>query len=266
MAQDFLDTLLGRGTPAANPMEAARRGARRVFPKRFWREVGVAERHGAFAVALDGKLARTPLRHELAVPSRGLGEALAQEWRGLGAEINPARMPLTRLVYAAIDAVAADPQPVAAEVVKYAGSDLVCYREATNERLASRQAAQWDPPLAHLREAIGARFTLAAGVMFVGQPPEAIAAVARAVSMMPVPFGLAALHSATTLGGSAVLALAVSLGRLSADEAWAAAHVDEDFQVEAWGEDAEAAERRAARRAEFDAAALVLAAMRPARA
>jgi chaperone required for assembly of F1-ATPase len=146
--------------------------------------------------------------------------------------------------------------------VKYAGSDLLCYRETTNERLALRQAVHWDPPLAYMREALGAHFTLTRGVVFVEQSKDAIEAVRRAVWRVPAPFGLAALHSATTLTGSAILALTLAAGRLSPDEVWAAAHVDEDFQIEAWGADAEAAERRAGRRAEFDAAARVLASSR----
>jgi chaperone required for assembly of F1-ATPase len=260
--EDFLDALLGPAEVSGDPMEAARRGARRVLPKRFWREVSVVEREGRFAIALDGKTARTPARNELRVPDRILCDAIAKEWRELGDEIDPSRMPLTRLVVAAIDAVAFVPSPVAAEIVKYAGSDLLCYREVTNERLAARQAIHWDPPLAYMRDALGARLELAAGVTFVEQPADAIAAIERAVASWPAPFGLAALHSATTLTGSAILALALGAGRLTADEAWAAAHVDEDFQIEAWGRDEEAMRRRAGQRAEFDAAALVLAVVR----
>jgi chaperone required for assembly of F1-ATPase len=259
MPENFLDSLLGPVAERPNPMEAARRHAKRALPKRFWREAEAAEREGGFALALDGKLARTPGRNELLVPDRDLAEAIAAEWRALGEEVDAARMPLTRLVFAAIDAVALSPGPVAAEIVKYAGSDLLCYREAGNGRLAQRQAAHWDPPLAHVREVHGARFNLAAGVVFTEQPPEALAAMARAVAQWDEPLGLAALHSATTLSGSAILALALAGGFLSADKAWAAAHVDEDFQIEVWGEDEEAMRQRAARRAEFDAAALVLA-------
>jgi chaperone required for assembly of F1-ATPase len=262
MPADFLESILGPAISHLDPMESARRGAKRVLPKRFWREVTVVEREGGFALALDGKIAKTPLRREFAVPDRLLAEAIAAEWRALDDEVDPGRMPLTRLVYAAIDAVALAPVPVAAEIVKYAGSDLLCYREAENERLAARQAKHWDPPLAHMREAYGARFVLAAGVVFVEQPAEALAAVERTVARWSEPLGLAALHSATTLTGSAILALELGAGRLSADEAWAAAHVDEDFQIEAWGQDEEAMQRRAARRAEFDAAALVLERMR----
>ncbi|SDR40501.1 Chaperone required for the assembly of the F1-ATPase [Rhizobiales bacterium GAS113] len=259
---DFLESLFGVGVDPLDPREASRRSARRALPKRFWREVAVVERGEGFAVALDGKIARTPSRHELAVPNRVLAEALAGEWRDLDTEINPSRMPLTRLVNTAIDAVAAHAEAVAADIVKYAESDLICYREALNERLAARQAAHWDQPLAYMREAYGARFTLAAGVIFTPQPEAAIAAVAVAVSQLPAPFGLAALHSVTTLTGSAILALALAAGRLSPDAAWAAAHVDEDFQIAAWGEDAEAQERRAARRVEFDAAAFLLSTLR----
>jgi chaperone required for assembly of F1-ATPase len=258
MPSDFLESLLGPATSNLDPMEAARRGARRVLPKRFWREVALAEREGAFALALDGKIAKTPARNDFAVPDRPLAEAIAAEWRELGDEIDPARLPLTRLVYAAIDAVSLTPEPVAAEIVKYAGSDLLCYREAVNERLAARQAAHWDPPLAHMREVHGVRFALAAGVVFVEQPTEVVEGVERAVAHWSEPLGLAALHSATTLTGSAILALALAGGHTSPNDAWTAAHVDEDFQIEAWGQDEEAMQRRAARRAEFDAAALVL--------
>ena len=262
MPENFLESLLGPAISHLDPMESARQGARRVLPKRFWREVGVAERGGGFAVTLDGRVARTPHRNELALPSRPLADAAMAEWRALGEEIDPSRMPLTRLANAAIDAVARAPEPVAAEIVKYAGSDLICYREASKERLASRQTAHWDPPLAFMEQAYGARFRLAAGVVFVEQPPEALEAVEHAVGEWKEPLCLAALHSATTLTGSAILALALAAGRLTPDAAWAAAHVDEDYQIELWGEDEEASLRRSARRAEFDAAALVLSLMR----
>ncbi|MBV9433829.1 MAG: ATPase [Hyphomicrobiales bacterium] len=259
---DFLEGLLGPATSPLDPGEAAKRGAKRVLPKRFWRDVGITSHLDGFALTLDGKLVRTPGRHVLAVPNAVLAEALATEWRAMEVSIDPAKMPLTRLVYAALDCVARTPLPVAREIVKYAGSDLLCYREAENQRLAARQAEHWDPALAHMRDAFGIRFNLGAGVMFVEQESDAMEAVRRAVSHVPAPFGLAALHAVTTLTGSAILGLALANGRLSPDEVWAAAHVDEDFQIEAWGEDAEAAARRAARRAEFDAAALMLATLR----
>ena len=230
---------------------------KRVLPKRFWSSVTVEERGGRFGVALDGKPIKTPRGHAFVVPSRGLAEAAAAEWAAIDQDIDLARMPLTRLLYAAIDEVEPNAERVAAEIVKYAGSDLTCYRDAENARLGARQAAHWDAPLAWVREALGARFNLAAGVKFIAQPQETLAAIARMVSETPKPFALAALHSATTLTGSAILALALARGRLSADEAWAAAHVDEDFQNEHWGVDEEARVRREARWREMEAAAVV---------
>ena len=259
---NFFESLLGQVVDPTDPMEASRRSAKRSLPKRFWREVTVAEEGGGFAVMLDGRLARTPLRNPLAVPSRDLSEELAREWRELDGDIDPARMPLTRLVNTAIDAVAANSEAVAGDIVKYAGSDLLCYREAANQKLAARQSAHWDEPIAFMREAHGARFALAAGIVFTPQPEEAIAAIASAVARLPQPFVLAAAHSVTTLTGSAVLALALAAGRLTPDAVWVAAHVDEDFQIEAWGEDEEAKAHRAARRLEFDAAAHVLQTLR----
>jgi chaperone required for assembly of F1-ATPase len=262
MADDFLERFLGSKAATPNPVEAARRATKRVLPKRFWRSVTVLERAGGFfGIALDGKPTKTPRGNALAVPSRLLAEALVAEWAGLGEEFDPGRMPLTRLLHRAIDDVAQNPGRVAAEIVKYAGSDLLCYRDADNARLGAREAAHWDAPLAWAHEALGARFDLAAGVKFIEQPKETLAAVARFLAKASIPFGLAALHSATTLTGSAILALALSRGRLSPEEAWAAAHVDEDFQIEAWGADQEAMARRAAQRTEFDAAALVLVAI-----
>ena len=150
-------------------------------------------------------------------------------------------------------------EAVAAEIERYAGSDLLLYRATEPEDLVAAQAKHWDPVLAWAGEALGARFTLAQGVKHVAQPQAAIHAVRGEIARYKSPFELAALMSLTNLSGSALLALALARGRLSVDEAWAAAHVDEDWNVKRWGEDAEAMARRAARRLEFDAAARMLA-------
>jgi chaperone required for assembly of F1-ATPase len=249
---------LEQGT-AANPIEAARRAMRPALPKRFYKEAAVGERNGQFVLLLDGKPARTPARNPVAMPSRALAEAVTAEWNALGDTIDPKRMPLTRLVNVAIDRVANETDAVIAETAKYAGSDLLCYRAGDPAGLAALQAREWDPVLAWVREEFGVRFTLAEGVNFVAQPEESLAAVRAEVERYAAPFPLAALATATALTGSVLLALALARGRLSADAAWAAAHVDEDWNIAQWGEDAEAARRRAARRAEFDAAAKVLA-------
>ena len=150
-------------------------------------------------------------------------------------------------------------EAVAAEIERYAGSDLLLYRATEPEGLVAAQAKHWDPVLAWAGEVLGARFTLAQGIKHIAQPEAAIHAIRAEIARYTSPFQLAALMSLTQISGSALLALALARGRLSADAAWAAAHVDEDWNIQRWGEDAEAMRRRAARRLEFDAAARMLA-------
>ncbi|MGJ3263793.1 MAG: ATP12 family chaperone protein [Salinarimonas sp.] len=244
--------------PAArDPRDAARSAMVPELPKRFYAQAQVEPHAQGFALLLDGRPARTPGKRPLVAPTRPAGEALAAEWQAQDERIDPRTMPLTRLLNVAIDAVGAAMDPVAEEVVKYAGSDLVCYRAGEPDRLVDAQAAAWDPVLAFARERLGARFVLAEGVMFVEQPREALDAVAARVSRETSPFALAALSVMTTLTGSALIALAVADAALPAEEAWEAAHVDELHQERVWGADAIATERREARRAEFAAAALL---------
>jgi chaperone required for assembly of F1-ATPase len=201
---------------------------------------------------------RTPAKAGLVVPSRALAEAIAAEWEAQATHIDAATMPLTRLANTAIDGVAARHAQVCADIAAFAASDLVCYRAEGPEPLVQRQGRQWDPVLAWAGEALGARFEVASGLMPVAQPEGAAAAVAAALAGLDA-FRLAALHVMTTLTGSALLALAHARGALSAEAAWAAAHVDEDWQIGQWGEDAQAAARRARRWAEMQAASRMLA-------
>jgi chaperone required for assembly of F1-ATPase len=217
------------------------------------------ERDGAFELVLDGRPARTPAKNPVAVPTRALGEALAAEWQAQAATIDPRAMPLTRIVNSAIDGVAPRRAAVAADIAAYAGADLVCYRAGEPERLVAEQARAFDPILAWAREALGAQFVLSEGVMHVAQPEAALAAVRARVEAIGSPFRLAALHVMTTLTGSVLIALAHTEGVIDAGAAWAAAHVDERFQESRWGEDEEAMRRRAAREAEFRAAATIYA-------
>jgi chaperone required for assembly of F1-ATPase len=212
---------------------------------------------GGFAVTLDGKRAKTPGRRVLQVEDRELAKAVAAEWAAQTDEINPTTMPLTRIVNSAIDGVAERADAVRDEIVTYAGSDLLCYRAGGPAALIAKQADAWDPILAWAERTIGGRFVLGEGVMHVAQPEETLAKIAGAFApIMPLP--LAALHVITTLTGSAILALAVLRGRLSAEDAWRAAHVDEDWQIAQWGEDREASLRRAARWTDMEAAVRIL--------
>ncbi len=244
-----------------DPVKAARDPAR-PLPKRFYNEAAVGEAEGGFAVLLDGRPVNTPAKRRLVVPSRDLAAALAAEWSAQGDFIDPATMPLTRLVNTALDGVAQQMAEVEAELVRYAGSDMICYRAGEPESLAAAQRAAWDPLLAFARDKLGARLALAEGVMFTAQLEASIAALAAAVRAFvgegaAAPLRLAALHVMTTLTGSLILALAKALNQIDLADAWAAAHIDEDFQMRAWGEDAEALARREARFREMAAAAFL---------
>lgn len=254
---------LEQGTQSPDdPVARARAAQRTPMPKRFYKEVSVGEADGGFTVLLDGRPVRTPARGYLKAPTRALAEAMAAEWAAQGQTIDPFSMPLTRLVNVALDRVAPEATAVKEEVVRYAGTDMLFYRAEGPQGLLDRQAQHWDPVLAWMNDAHGARFFLSEGIRHVTQPEEALARVA--VLVPDAPLALSAVHSMTTLTGSALLALAVAAGELDADAAWAAAHVDEDWNREQWGEDETAAARRAARRVEMDAAAHVLALLRQA--
>jgi chaperone required for assembly of F1-ATPase len=244
-------------TDKPNPMATAQRLARPETPRRFYEKAEAGALGEAFAVLLDGKVAKTPGRKPLAVPQRPLAEALAAEWEAQGERLEPASMPLTRIINAAIDRVAGEIAAVRADVVKYAGTDLICYRSEGPQSLVDAQEAAWSPIIGWARQALGARFILAAGIVHVKQDASALTAIDHVLQPLDV-LSLAALHTVTTLTGSAVIALALQRGRLSVEEAWVAAHVDEDWQMAQWGKDTAALARRAFRWREMAAAMLIL--------
>ena len=241
-----------------DPLRIVQKDMKRALPKRFYKQADVAERDGAWAVLLDGRSVRTPAGGTLALPTEAAAKLVAAEWAAQGEEIDPSTMPVTRLVNSALDGVARDLAGVAADIVKYAGSDLVCYRAGEPDGLVAAQAAAWDPALAFARDKFGARFILAEGVMFAAQPDHAIEAFSRAVDVFAqaphAALKIAALHSMTTLAGSALIATMIAHGGLTAEEAWSAAHVDEDWQMRLWGADEEALSKRAQRFVDMKAA------------
>jgi chaperone required for assembly of F1-ATPase len=244
-----------------DPMVSARQGARASLRKRFYQQAQAGDRAGGdFPLLLDGKQVYTPARRALALPVRLLAEAVAREWEAQTEVIDPPRMPLTRLANVTIDGIADTPGAVTDEIVKYLGSDLLCYRADTPPGLVERQTRLWDPVLDWARDELGARFVQVEGVVFAAQPEAAIAA-ARAAVPQDI-WRLGAIASITMLTGSALLALALNAGAIDAGAAWDAAHVDEDWQISQWGSDSEAVTRRAGRRAEFDAAVMVLTSQR----
>lgn len=230
----------------------------RPLPRRFYESVTLGAAPLGVRLLLDGRGARTPRKAELIVPNAELADIVREEWTVQRGVIDPATMPVTKLVCTSIDLVGARMAEVASEIVAYGGSDLLCYRAASPAELISAQARCWDPVLAWAERDLGARFTLATGLMPVPQPVELGAAITTA--LLPLaPLALTATHVLTTLTGSAILALAVHRRAQTLEEAWAAAHVDEDWQISQWGADAEAEARRALRLREARAAAQVLA-------
>lgn len=264
--RDFLNEIADHANDLLSDPDPVRRAQiqmKRPLPKRFYAAVSVGEdEEGKFTVLLDGKTVKTPARHALGVPTRALADLIAAEWQAQETEIDPARMPVTRLVNTALDAVSTDATAVRDDIVRFSGSDLLCYRADTPEALVARQTQAWDPVLEWAAETFGARFILVEGIMHQTQPSAAITAFAEAMARHDSALALACLHTITTLTGSALLTLAFAEGRLDTDEAWRLAHVDEDWTIEHWGEDAEASARRALRLTEMRAAASVFHALK----
>jgi chaperone required for assembly of F1-ATPase len=223
--------------------------------KRFYEGASVG---AGRAVLLDGRPVRTPGRAALAAPTEALAEAIADEWNAQGDLIDPRSMPMTGLANAAIDRVAADSAGFARGLAAYGEADLICYRAEAPAALVSRQAEHWDPVLAWAQQRYDVVFELAAGVMHMPQPPETVARLGAAVAARDA-FALAGLSPLVTIGGSLLIGLAVAEGALGVAAAWTAATVDEAWQAENWGEDAEASRTLADRRREFEGAARFLA-------
>ncbi|SCB56565.1 Chaperone required for the assembly of the F1-ATPase [Rhizobium aethiopicum] len=252
--RDLLNDL-SEGLSHPDPIRRAQIQMKKPLPKRFYTEVATVEHEGGFAITLDGKLVRTPARLALAVPTEALARLVAAEWQAQAEVIDPATMPVTRLVNTAIDGIATNTQAIFEDILRFSSTDLICYRAEGPERLVERQAERWDPIIDWAANDLGARFILIEGIMHHEQPREATAAFAVTLARHQSPMALAALHTITTLTGSAILALAFAEGRVTMEEAWSLAHLDEDWTIEHWGSDEEAEERRAKRFVEFKAAA-----------
>jgi chaperone required for assembly of F1-ATPase len=222
--------------------------------KRFYKKAEAVPTAGGHGVGLDGRLVKTPGKRDLVVPSLALASAVAAEWDAQQGEIRRERMPLTRLAGATIDRNSTQREAIVRQMAHYAGTDLVCYRATHPPALAARQQAVWQPLIDWAVERYDAPLAVTTGVVPASQPAASLESFAVAVAAHD-DFSLTALHAATTACGSLVIALALLEGRLDAAAAFAASQLDESFEIEAWGEDAEQAERRAALAAEIAAAA-----------
>ena len=226
--------------------------------KRFWKNVTVEPLDHGYGLALDGRPVKTPARARLTLATPALAEAVAAEWASVTEKLDPAKMPLTGLANAAQDLIATDPQAHVTRLAAYGASDLLCYRAENPDPLIKRQAEHWDPVLAWAARRLDCHLTVTTGLMPVPQPAETLARLEAALAARPVT-ALAAHAQLIPLSGSLLLALALDEGELSAEAAWAAADLDDQFQAEHWGEDEEALAMRAHKRAAFMAAARFLA-------
>ena len=234
--------------------------------KRFYESVSVEEagEGRSFRINLDVRPVKTPARRELLVPSRALADAIAEEWRAQAEKVEPASMPLTRLASVAVDRIAGRRMSVIDEIAAYAETDLLCYRADHPAALAKRQHEIWQPNLDWIEQRHKASFAITVGLNPATQPPAALDAVKTAIAGHD-DMTLAALHAVTHAAGSVILALAMIEGRLDTAGLVIASQLDEQFQSEQWGEDAEATERRAALAAEINASARFVALLREAK-
>lgn len=225
--------------------------------KRFWKEVATEREDGGWTIKLDGRPVKTPARASLIVPTEALADAIAEEWRGVGETIDPRAMPLTGLANAAIDRVAPERQVFAQTLAEYAEADLACYRAEGPRELVARQEHSWDELLGWARRRFDVDFATTSGLMHVAQPQATVERLANGVAALDA-FHLAGLSPLVTVGGSLVAALAVLEKALTPEEAWDAVSIDDRWQLEQWGADAEAAQALENRRRDFFAAARFL--------
>ncbi len=222
--------------------------------KRFYTSAAVKETGRGFEIVLDTRPVRTPGKQVLTLPHKTVAEAVAAEWAAQGEKIDPARMPFTRFANTVIDRIAGRRDEVVDEIAGYGASDLLCYRADGPDSLVERQALAWNPLLDWLEKQYSARLVVTSGIVHVSQDPGALAQIRDAVASC-CDYTLASLHTITTISGSVVIGLAVIEGELEAEQATGISTIDETFQAERWGEDAEALQRLAARSAEISQAA-----------
>jgi len=223
--------------------------------KRFWSDVTVQEEDGGYTILLDARPVKTPSKTGLIVPTRAIGEAIAEEWRAVVEKIDPEVMPFTRSANAAIDKVAVQFNDVADMLAAYGASDLLCYRADSPDGLIARQAAGWDPLLEWAEKTFDARLVCTAGIMPISQDEEAVKRLSAPLFAASA-FELTALHDLIALSGSLVLGLGVTQGRLDPDEAWSLSRIDETWQAEQWGVDEDAAQASEIKRLAFKHAAI----------
>jgi chaperone required for assembly of F1-ATPase len=235
------------------PKHQAKPDDARPQMRRFYKEVTVSKEASGHAIELDGRSIRTPMKNTLLLPNLSMAEAIAKEWQAQEEFILHEKMIKTKLANTAIDRVAGRSGEIIDEIIAYLASDLLLYRATEPESLIEREKALWDPYLTWLRDENRITLTSTSGIIHVTQEQSELEKFKTLISD-ETPFSLTALHNMTTLTGSAILALALARSKGSTDDIWRAAHVDEDFQIERWGEDKEAKRRRDLKQHDFNEA------------
>ena len=225
--------------------------------KRFWQQAHAEQTGDGWVVLLDERRVKTPARRDIVLPVRALAEGIAAEWDAQEGEVRPLSMPMTRAAATCLDRVAPEFEAVADMIAAYGETDLLCYRATHPEGLVRRQSEGWDPVLDWLRETHGVHLVIGGGVMHVPQDPESVAALAAMVRAQDA-WALTALSEMVTISGSLVLGLAVRQGTLDAEDAWRLSRIDEQWNIDEWGEDADAAELARTRQTDFLRAAELL--------
>jgi chaperone required for assembly of F1-ATPase len=216
--------------------------------KRFWTTTSVVPEADGYAIRLDARAVKTPAKQPLIVPTEVMAVAIADEWQAQQGRVNPESMPVTRSANSAIDKVTPQFDAVVNLTAAYGASDLLCYRATGPAELATLQAQRWDPLLVWAQQTYVLDLRVTIGVMPIEQPPATIARLRAEVARL-TPFQLTAFHDLVALTGSLVLALAITRGQLTTDQAWSLSRVDEDWQISLWGDDEDAAALAAFRHA-----------------
>ncbi|HYC05742.1 MAG TPA: ATP12 family protein [Azospirillaceae bacterium] len=231
--------------------------------KRVYKQVAVAEVEGGWGVTLDGRPLPTPAKLPLVLPSRALAGAIAAEWDAQADEVKPQDMPMMQLASTALDRVGPQRQAILEGVAAYGASDLLCYRADHPRELHERQAREWQPLLDWAALRYDALLHATSGIVHKAQPEDSLKALRGALDDLDT-WQLTGVQNATALCGSIVLALALFEDRIDAGTAFDLAELDASFQIERWGEDAEATARRASLRADLEATGRFLALLKAA--
>lgn len=218
--------------------------------KRFWKDTSIEPIEGGYGVLLDSRPVLTPSKFRLCAPTEKMAKAVASEWAAQKDVVDPRTMPWTRSINSAIEKVSTQRSEVEEHLASYAGTDLLCYRASEPKALVERQAAAWDPVLGWLASETGAKMRVTVGVMPAKQDPAVLARLAGLMRPMTI-CQLTGFHDLVTVSGSFVLAFAVAENHLESTRAWENSRVDENWQIEQWGEDEEAQEVAALKKEAF---------------